>query len=95
MRDSRAVRNVSFGLASQSDAGAAVSLSASNNIVANNNFGIGAFNAGAKVWASGNTVSDNANNGLLNDGALFETAGNNAVRNNGVNLGIITVIAMQ
>ena len=95
VRDSRAVRNVTFGLVAQSNEGAAVSLSASNNIVANNEIGIGAFFAGAKVWASGNTVSDNAGVGLRNNSALFETAGNNAVRNNGANDGTITAIATQ
>ena len=51
---------------------------------------------GAKVWASGNTVSDNAANGLQNNVALFETAGNNAVRNNATNsVGNFTTIATQ
>ena len=96
VRDSRAVRNVNYGLGAESIGGAAVSLSASNNIVANNGTGIAAFSAGAKVWASGNTVSDNAGFGLVNSGsAIFETAGNNAVRNNGANVGTITAIATQ
>ena len=95
VRDSRAVRNANAGLFAQSSSGAAVSLSASNNIVANNNIGIAAIFAGAKLWASGNTVSDNNVHGLQNNSALFETAGNNAVRNNGVNLGTITAIATQ
>ena len=95
VRDSRIVRNSNSGLTAVSNAGAAASLTASNNMVANNNIGIGAFSAGAKVWASGNTVSDNFGNGLLNSGALFETAGNNAVRNNGANGGTITAIATQ
>ena len=95
VRDSRAVRNGNFGLVAESRAGAAVSLSASNNIVANNDRGMGAFEAGAKVWASGNTVSDNVNGGLWNFNALFETAGNNAVRNNGANVGTISAIATQ
>ena len=95
VRDSRVVRNVNTGFLAQSNSGAAVSLSASNNIVANNNRGISAYFAGVKVWASGNTVSDNNVHGLENNSALFETAGNNAVRNNGVNLGTITAIATQ
>jgi Right handed beta helix region len=96
VRDSRAVRNAGTGLVAQSGAGAAVSLSASNNIVANNINGIVAIGSGAKVWASGNTVSDNAVNGLQNNVALFETAGNNAVRNNGVNtIGTITAVGTQ
>jgi hypothetical protein len=80
--------------------GGPVTLAASNNIVTNvlaspGSAGIAAFNAGAKVWASGNTVSGN-NYGLYNYNAIFETAGNNAVRNNTVNTsGTITVIATQ
>jgi Right handed beta helix region len=95
VHDSRVVRNSVFGLGAQTGAGAAISLSASNNIVSNNGGGIAAINAGAKVWASGNTVSDNSTVGLFNSSALFETAGNNAVRNNGANSGTITVIATQ
>jgi len=34
-------------------------LSVSHNIVSNNDSGIVAIAAGARVWASGNTVSDN------------------------------------
>ena len=96
VRDSRIVNNSSSGVVVGSTAGAAASLTASNNIVANNVRGIVAFSAGTKVWASGNTVSDNNNIGLSNiGGALFETAGNNAVRNNGANGGTITAIVTQ
>ena len=95
VRDSRIVHNSNSGLFVISNAGAAASLTASNNMVSNNNIGIGAYFAGVKVWASGNTVSDNNGHGLENNSALFETAGNNAVRNNGVNLGTITAIATQ
>ncbi len=95
VRDSRAVRNGNFGLGAQSNIGAAVSLSASNNIVSNNGFGTGAFFLGTTVIASGNTVTNNATNGLVNSGAVFESAGNNTVRNNGANVGTITVIATQ
>jgi Right handed beta helix region len=95
VRDSRVVRNRGHGLRAQSTSGTAVSLSASNNIVSNNGSGIVAFSSGTKVWASGNTVSDNSNSGLDNIGAVFETAGNNSVRNNGANGGTITIIATQ
>jgi hypothetical protein len=81
VRDSRIVRNTLRGIAAQTTNGAA-SLSASNNIVSNNGAtGILATGTGAKVWASGNTVNDNKF-GLENVGAIFKTAGNNAVRNN-------------
>ena len=94
VRDSRAVRNLAHGLYANSFGGASVSLSASNNIVSNNSIGIEAANAGVQVWASGNTVSNNSNFGLQNSGGgLFESAGNNAVRNNGTNTsGTITVL---
>ena len=95
IRDSRAVRNLNSGLYVQAGVGTAT-LSASNNMIANNSGGgIGAIFAGAKVWASGNTVSDNADFGFQNFNALFESAGNNAVRNNGANSGTITVVATQ
>jgi parallel beta-helix repeat protein len=82
IRDSRVVRSLYEGVFVQSAAGASVTLSASNNIISNNNVGIAASQVGSKVWASGNTVSDNGT-GLLNTVGLFESAGNNAVRNNG------------
>jgi hypothetical protein len=59
VRDSRVVRNTSYGLWAASDAGAAVTLTASNNIVSNNLAGIIATNAGSSVLAVGNTVSAN------------------------------------
>jgi hypothetical protein len=82
IRDSRIVRNINAGLSAEGGAGT-TSLSASNNIVSNNGIGISASGIGAKVWASGNTVSDSETTGLQNaNGAIFETASNNAVRNN-------------
>jgi parallel beta-helix repeat protein len=81
VRDSRVVTSGTHGLLARSDLGAAVTLSASNNIVSNNGTGITAMSAGSKVWASGNTVSDNGT-GLSNSSGLFESASSNAVRNN-------------
>jgi parallel beta-helix repeat protein len=98
VKDSRIVRNSDYGVIVESDAGAATSLSASNNIVANNGTnGFWAYGTGTKVWASGNTVSDNSV-GFLNqaNGSVFESAGNNAVRNNGTDTsGTITVISTK
>ena len=91
VRDSRAVRNANYGLAAQSNAGGPATLSASNNMISNNDTGIGAYNAGSKVWASGNTVSD-SRIGLLNASGVFESAGNNAVRNNSTNAISITTV---
>jgi Right handed beta helix region len=84
VRDSRVTHSASFGMVAESSKGGAVNLSASNNIVSNNGNGMGASNAGAKIWASGNTVSDNIT-GFKNDGGAFASDGNNAVRNNGTN----------
>ncbi len=81
VRNSQVVRNLTSGVTAASNAGT-TTLSVSNNIVSNNGNGIAAVYSGAKVWASGNTVSDNSI-GLYNSGALLESAGDNAVRNNG------------
>jgi parallel beta-helix repeat protein len=83
VRDSRVVRNVSYGLAAQSDAGGVITLTASNNIVSNNVLGIVSSNAGSKVLAIGNTVSGN-DGGLYNYSGIFNSTGDNAVRGNGV-----------
>ena len=93
IRDSRLVRNALWGTDAYSTAGAAVTLSLSNNIVSNNAYGIGSLSAGGKVVASGNTVTDNSISGLYNSGGLLESAGNNTVRNNGTNTsGTITTV---
>ena len=94
VRDSRAVRNGSHGVTAESLATGSVTLSASNNIISNNNsVGIFTVSPGAKVWASGNTVSDNGT-GLNNQGGLLESAGDNAVRNNTTqSSGVITAVA--
>ena len=84
VRNSQIVRSATTGAIAQSNAGAAVTLSISSSVVSNNGQGIASVSSGAKVWASGNTVSDNTT-GLAQSGGVFETAGNNAVRNNGTN----------
>ena len=93
VHDSRVVRNANYGLYAQSS-GAAVTLSASNNIISNNAYGISPAGAGSKVWASGNTISGNLV-GIDNVGGLFESAGNNAVRNNGYDTyPVITIVVV-
>jgi hypothetical protein len=94
VRGSRLVRNASVGALAISNAGAAVSLSISDNIVSNNVTGIRVGSANARAWASGNTVSDNGT-GFANAGGLFESAGDNAVRNNTTadTAGVIGVVA--
>jgi hypothetical protein len=95
VRDSRIVRST-FGVEADSTAAGVASLSVSNNIISNNDIGIRTFGAGAAAWASGNTVSNNRLVGLLNENGLFETAGNNAVRNNATNKsGVITAIVTE
>ena len=95
VRDSRIVHNSSFGLAAASNAGGAASLTASNNMVSNNTYGLAAQGAGAKVISTGNTVTGNTGVGFYNNNAVFVSAGNNTVYDNGGNFGTITVIAAQ
>ena len=96
VRDSRIVRNFNYGLTAHSISGAAVGLTASNNMVSNNATGLVAFNPGAKVISTGNTVTGNPNAGFYNFNGVLESAGNNTVRDNGSgNVGTITVIATQ
>ena len=97
VHDSRVVRNGGFGMAALGNAaGASATLSASNNIVSDNGHGIGAFEAGSKVWASGNTVSNNGGVGVQNTAGVFESTGNNAVRNNGTDkIGTVLVVTME
>jgi hypothetical protein len=96
VRDSLIAGNSTAGMWAESLAGASVTFSASNNIVSNNSTGMRSTSAGSKMWASGNTVSDNTI-GLSQGGAgVFESAGNNAVRNNGTNkAGTVTVVTME
>lgn len=62
--------------------GGVANASLSNNTVSNNGTGILAGNSGTKVLAAGNTVTDNSI-GLAQSGtALFESSGDNSVRNN-------------
>ncbi len=91
VRNSQVVQN-GYGLLAQTSTAGQTTLSASNNVFSNNLTGLAAWGTGTKVWASGNTVSDNLT-GLENSGALFESAGDNAVRNNGTDTsGPITAI---
>jgi len=93
VRDSRIGGNSSFGLVAASTAGGAVSLTASNNMVSNNAFGLFVANAGAKIISAGNTVTGNAGAGFYNSGGVFESAGNDTVRDNGsANVGTITAV---
>jgi hypothetical protein len=64
-------------------------------VISNNVAGISTFSVGSKVWARVNTVSDNGV-GFQNSGGLIESAGDNAVRNNSIDIfGAIAVIAAK
>ena len=97
VRDSRLVLNASGGVISESTTGAALTVSVSNNLIAKNGFGI--LSNSGRIWASGNTVSDNTGAGIATAPAgVVESAGNNAVRNNGINInnnGVFTVVTTQ
>jgi hypothetical protein len=82
IRNSSAVRNSNFGLAAEASGGSSVRLTASNNIVSNNQVGISALSAGTTVVAAGNTVSDSLVAGFQNVAGVFRSAGDNALRHN-------------
>jgi hypothetical protein len=98
VRDSGIYRNGSQALAARSDAGGSVSLSMSGSTVSNNGEGIRVIGGASKVWANANTVSNNGI-GLINELAnpgVLESAGNNALRNNGTDkVGTVAVIATE
>jgi hypothetical protein len=56
----------------------------SGSLIIGNGTGLLSFGTGAKVTASGNTVTNNTT-GFSASSGIFESAGNNAVRNNGNN----------
>ena len=87
VRDSRVTRTGNVGLGAESTAGAPVTLSVSNSMVTDNINGIAAILPGAKVIASGNTVTDNRSFGLRNLNGVIESAGNNTVRGNSTGTG--------
>ena len=97
IHNSRLLGNGAAAMNSQSNSGASVTVSASDNIVSNNTNGLGAVFTDAKVWASGNTVSNNGTGLRTISGGIFESAGNNAVRNSTTagTSGTITMIATK
>jgi hypothetical protein len=95
VRDSHIVNNTFLGIVSQSQNGGPVMVSATNNLVsANGGTGLNA-GAGARMFAAGNLVSGNVYGIFVNSAGTFESAGNNAVRNNSTaqSDGTITVVA--
>ena len=74
---------------------ASVALSASNNIISNNGSGIG-VNTGRPRCGRAEIRSATTSPVFYNNLGVFESAGNNAVRNNGPKIsGAITVIPME
>jgi len=91
------VDRTSIGLHAESSAGAPVTLAASNNLVTNTTvWGIYVNGTGATAWATGNTVTDNVYGFVAVTNGAFESAGNNALRNNGTDqFGTVTVVPMK
>src|SRR5690606_31376504 len=83
VRDSSLVQNYPQGGAAVSSGGPAT-LSIANSLVSGNVEGVIASGTGARAWLSGNIVSGNST-GFWNygSGAVLESAGDNAMRNNG------------
>jgi hypothetical protein len=98
LAESQVTGNAAWGAIAQSNLGAPVTLLASNNLIANNtNVGLGSYTTGARVLASGNTIGGNSYGLYTNGSGLFESSGNNSVRNNVISntSGTITVVAME
>lgn len=93
LRDSQVVRNFAANALIESDVSSAVTVSLSGNTFSNGaGHGVWVYGTGAKAWAAGNTISDNVVGVNITNGGTFESAGTNAVRNNGTDVsGTITV----
>jgi hypothetical protein len=84
VRDSKASRNSGGMFAISSST--AVWLTVTNSVASNNQgVGIGVNGAGTRLWVNGSTSVENYS-GLYNYGGFAESAGNNAARNNTVNV---------
>jgi hypothetical protein len=69
-------------LASQSYSGSVAEATVTNSFVHSAQYGLRAIGAGAKIFATGNTITNTLTAMLQESGALFESAGNNFARNN-------------
>jgi len=88
------ISGCTFGAASQHGGSASATLNATNNTISHNGTA-GLITFGGKLFASGNSVHANTT-GLKNDSGIFESAGNNAVRNNGTpTAGTITPVGLN
>ena len=96
VRGSSLVQNYPQGGAAVSSGGPAT-LSIANSLISGNAEGVIASGTGARAWLSGNIVSGNST-GFWNygSGAVFESAGDNAMRNNGTDTtGTIGTVTKQ
>ncbi len=93
--NSRVVQN-NTGITANGGPLGTVFVSASNNAISHNGLvGVVAYNTGGKVVVNGNTVTHNEK-GLWAAVGVVESAGNNTVRDNGVDTeGTITVFAQK
>ena len=96
VRDSQLDRN-DYGMYAASGAGAPVWMTASASLITGaTQSGITVDGSGARVWATGNTVTASGIGVRATAGGVFESAGDTAVRNNGTNKrGTIAVVAME
>ena len=95
VRDSQVNRN-NFGLWSYTEGGTATIVASGNLVTRSSIAGIASWGGGAKAWATGNTVTGNNVGLFATGGSLFESAGNNAVRNNGTDQsGGVSVVPMK
>jgi len=98
LRSSQVVASTNDAIGVETGAsGQSLFLAATDNVVSNNG-GAGIFvgGTGAKVWASGNVVSGNTYGLWQDPGSVFESAGDNAVRNNLTNkFGTISVVSKR
>ncbi len=83
------------GAVSQND-GPASAVVSGNVVTHSGTYAVFSYNPAARVWASGNTIAAN-NYGISSlNGGVFESAGNNAVRNNATDqFGTVTVVPMK
>ena len=94
VRRSRLLQNTSGGVGATGVDGSSVAVAVSDSQISNNTAGISVGN-NAKVWARGNTIGGNGV-GIQNNGGLLESAGDNAIRNNTVDVfGAVAVVATR
>jgi hypothetical protein len=96
IRNSRISQNGNNGIIAVSQLGSTVNVTVSHTQISHNSLnGIISTFGPTKVYAAGNTITDNAGTGLFAaSSGVIESAGNNEVRNNGTNATGITTPGM-